>query len=219
VFPHSSRPGSGRTRRASRVSLSLCFASMLASLTIPVLTATTAQAATVTPAAGCPAVALTQPFLKWGDTSSYELVAGGSFEGSLAGWTLGSGVQKVAGSESYGVTGAVGSSSLALPSGATVQSPFTCVDSRFRTFRFFARATGATSKVLVHVTYQTPIGLVSVPVGTVTATNGWQPTQVMPTGAQVAGALLGGTAQMALTFTSVTGSSVIDDVFVDPRMR
>lgn len=219
MFPYSSRPGSGRTRRASRVSLSLCFSSMLASLTVTALPAAAAQAATVAPTAQCPAVALTQPFLKWGDSSSYELVAGGSFEGSLAGWTLGSGVQKVAGSESFGVTGAVGSSSLALASGATVQSPFTCVDSRFRTFRFFARTTGATSKVLLHVTYQTPIGLVSVPVGTVTVTNGWQPTPVMPTGAQLAGALLGGTAQMALTFTSVSGSSVIDDVFVDPRMR
>ena len=202
--------------RASRVSLSLCLVSMLTSLTVNALPAAAAQ---VAPAAQCPAVALTQPFLKWGDSSSYELVAGGSFAGSPPEWTLGSSVQKVAGSESYGVTGVVGSSSLSLPAGSTAQSPFTCVDSRFRTFRFFARTTGTTSKLLVHVTYQTPIGLVSVPVGIVTATNGWQPTPVMPTGAQIAGQLLGGTAQMALTFTAVTGNSVIDDVFVDPRMR
>jgi hypothetical protein len=185
---------------------------LLASLSLA-----SAQAAAGT--ATCPSSPLSQPFAQWGDSSSYQLVSGGSFEGSLAGWTLGSSVQKVAGSESYGVTGVVGSSSLSLPAGSTAQSPFTCVDASYRTFRFFARNTGATSKVLVHVTYQTPIGLVSVPVGIVTATSGWQPTPAMPTGAQIAGQLLGGTAQMALTFTAVTGNSVIDDVFVDPRMR
>jgi hypothetical protein len=41
----------------------------------------------------------------------------------------------------------------------------------------------------------------------------------MPTGAAVAGLLLGGTAQMALRFTDTSGTSAIDDVFVDPRMR
>lgn len=222
MFPYSSHPGPGRPpRRASRLSLpSLFFASMLASLTLSAVPAVAASVAPVAPAAAqCPAVALSQPFLKWGDASSYELVSGGSFEGSLAGWALGSGAQKAAGSESYGVTGAVGSFSLALAAGATVQSPFTCVDSTYRTFRFFARTTGAASKVLVQVTYRTPIGLISVPVGTVSVTNGWQPSPAMPTGAQYAGQLLGGTAQMALTFTSVTGSSVIDDVLVDPRMR
>ena len=203
--------------RASRVSLSLCLASMLASLTVNTLPAAAAQGAPVAPT--CPAVTLSQPFLMWGDSSSYTLVAGGSFEGSLVGWTLSGGAQKVAGSEPYGATGAVGSSSLGLPAGASAQSPFTCVEASYKTFRFFARNTGTASKVLVHVTYQTPIGLVSVPVGTVTLTNGWQPTPAMPTGAQLAGGLLGGTAQMALTFTAVTGNSVIDDVFVDPRMR
>ena len=203
--------------RASRVSLPLCLASMLASLTVNALPAAAAQGAPV--ARTCPAVTLSQPFLMWGDSSSYALVAGGSFEGSLVGWTMSGGAQKVAGSEPYGATGAVGSSSLGLPAGASAQSPFTCVEASYKTFRFFARNTGTASKVLVHVTYQTPIGLVSVPVGTVTLTNGWQPTPAMPTGAQLAGGLLGGTAQMALTFTAVTGNSAIDDVFVDPRMR
>jgi hypothetical protein len=217
VFPSTSHlTPAEMPRRAARVSLSLCLVSMLASLTLSTLPAAAAQA----PAArACSVGTLTQPFLRWGDSSSYELVAGGSFEGSLTGWTLGAGAQQVAGSEPYGATGAVGSSSLELPAGATVQSPFTCVEANFRTFRFFARTPGATSKLLVRVTYQTPIGLVSVPVGIITSTNAWQPTPAMPTGAQLAGGLLGGTAQMALTFTAVTGSSVIDDVFVDPRMR
>ncbi len=207
-------------RRASRVGLSLCVVSMLASLTVDTSPATAAQVAPETSAAHtCPAVTLTQPFLGWGDSSSYELVAGGSFEGSLSGWTLSGGAQKVAGSEPYGATGTVGSFSLGLPAGASAQSPFTCVEAGYKTFRFFARNIGAVSKVLVQVVYQTPIGLVSVPVGGVTSSNGWQPTPAMPTGAALAGLLMGGTAQMALRFTAVTGNSAIDDTFVDPRMR
>jgi hypothetical protein len=204
-------------RWAPRPSLPLCLTSVLAGLTVIALPAASAQAAPASTT--CPTPALSQPFLKWGDSSSYELVTGGSFEGSLAGWTLSSGASQVAGSESFGVTGAVGSSSLGLAAGASAQSPFTCVDASYKTFRFFARNSGAASRVLVQVVYETPIGLVSVPVGTVTLTNGWQPTPAMPTGAQLAGNLLGGTAQMALTFTAVTGTSAIDDVFVDPRMR
>jgi hypothetical protein len=180
-----------------------------------------AQAASTTSAstATCPSAALSQAFARWGDSSSYELVAGGSFEGSLSGWTLSGGAQKVAGSEPYGATGTVGSFSLGLPAGASAQSPFTCVEAGYKTFRFFARNTGTASKILVQVVYQTPIGLVSVPVGTVTSSSGWQPTPAMPTGAGLAGLLMGGTAQMALRFTAVTGNSAIDDVFVDPRMR
>jgi hypothetical protein len=218
VFSYSSRPRSGRMPRwAPRPSLSLCLTSMLAGLTVIVLPAASAQAAPASTT--CPTSALSQPFLRWGDSSSYELVTGGSFEGSLSGWTLSSGASKVAGSESFGVTGAVGSSSLGLAAGASAQSPFTCVDASYKTFRFFARNTGAASRVLVQVVYQTPIGLVSVPVGSVTPASGWQPTPAMPTGAAVAGLLLGGTAQMALRFTDLSGASAIDDVFVDPRMR
>jgi len=208
--------------------LSLCLAGMLAILTLTVntLPAAAAQvapeaqvAAGASAARACPVATLTQPFLKWGDSSSYQLVAGGSFEGSLSGWTLSGGAQKVAGSEPYGATGTVGSYSLGLPPGASAQSPFTCVEASYKTFRLFARNTGASSKILVQVVYQTPLGLVSVSVGTVTSSNGWQPTPVMPTGAGVAGLLMGGTAQMALRFTAASGSSAIDDVFVDPRMR
>jgi hypothetical protein len=218
VFSYSSRPRSGRMPRwAPRPSLSLCLSSVLAGLTVIALPAASAQAAPASTT--CPTPALSQPFLRWGDSSSYELVTGGSFEGSLSGWTLSGGAQKVAGSESFGVTGAVGSYSLGLPAGASAQSPFTCVDASYRTFRFFVRNSEAASRVLVQVVYETPIGLVSVPVGSITPTSGWQPTPAMPTGAEVAGLLLGGTAQMSLTFTAVTGSSAIDDVFVDPRMR
>jgi hypothetical protein len=215
VFPYSSHlTPAGKVRRL------LYLGSVTTGFVLTLLLSSSVAAAqAAASAATCPSTALSQPFAQWGDSSSYELIAGGSFEGSLSGWTLSGGAQKVAGSEPYGVTGAVGSFSLGLPVGASAQSPFTCVEAGYKTFRFFARNTGTASKILVQVVYQTPIGLVSVPVGTITSSSGWQPTPAMPTGAAVAGLLMGGTAQMALRFTALAGTSAIDDVFVDPRMR
>jgi hypothetical protein len=58
-----------------------------------------------------------------------------------------------------------------------------------------------------------------VPLGVVAAGATWQPTAPMLTASVVAGLLSGGTAELALRFTEVTGSSQIDDIFIDPRMR
>jgi len=195
----------------------LSFA-LLAGLALTALSAAPAQAALLSTGA-CNESALSQPFLRWGDSSQYELVPGGDFEGSLATWTLSGGAQQVAGSEPYDATGSVGAHSLALPAGASAQSPFTCVNASYPTFRFFARNGGLASTVLVQVVYQTPLGYVSAPLGTVALSGEWQPTLPMLTGSLVGGALSGGTAEVALRFTALTGSSQIDDVFIDPRMK
>jgi hypothetical protein len=200
----------------SRVALSAALAA--SGLLAGALSAAPAQAALISTGA-CSDAALSQPFAQWGDTSSYELVAGGDFEGSLAGWTLGGGAQRVAGSEPYGVTGSVGSYSLGLPAGASAQSPFTCVDAAYPTFRFFARNDGLASTVLVQVVYRTLLGETALPIGAVALSGEWQPTLPMLTGSIVTGALSGGTAEVALRFTALTGHSQIDDVFVDPRMH
>jgi hypothetical protein len=167
----------------------------------------------------CSDAGLSQPFAQWGDTSSYELVEGGSFEGSLAGWTLSGGARRVAGSEPFGATGAVGSYALQLPAGASAQSPLTCVNAAYPTFRFFARNDNLLSSVLVQVVYSTPVGTVALPLGVVAASGQWEPTLPMLTGSLATAALSGGTAELALRFTSLTGTSEIDDVFVDPRMK
>jgi hypothetical protein len=167
----------------------------------------------------CNEAALSQPFARWGDDSSYELIAGGDFEGSLAGWSLSGGAAPVAGSEPYEATGAVGAYSLQLPAGASAQSPFTCVDAAYPTFRFFARNDTLLSTVLVQVVYQTPLGTLALPLGAVALSGSWQPTLPMLTGSIALGVLSGGTAQVALRFTAEAGPSQIDDVFVDPRMH
>jgi len=208
------------TRRwlSRRPVLSIVLASASASLALTTFSAAPAGAALVSTGA-CSNAALTQPFARWGDSNTYELAPGGGFEGTLSGWTLGGAAAQVAGSEPYGVTGSVGSSSLALSAGASAQSPFVCVNASYPTFRFFARNGSPLSTVLVQVVYKTVLGSVALPLGTVALSDQWQPTPPMLTGSIVGGLLSGGTAQAALRFTALTGASRIDDVFVDPRMR
>jgi hypothetical protein len=165
----------------------------------------------------CPATTLSHPFAAWGDSSSYEAVPGGSFEGSLAGWSLAGGATRTTGSEPYGVTGTVGQSSLVLPAGASAQSPPVCVDASDPTFRFFVRNNSLLATVAVQVVYPTLLGPVALPLGAATLSPTWRPTLPMLT-ASFAGALLnGGTTKLSLRFTALLGTSQIDDVFVDPR--
>lgn len=217
--PHSrSLPvlGGSSTRRAILI-LGLCA---LLALGLGSLMATSARAAlTLVKGGACNEAALSQPFAQWGDTSPYELVPQGDFEGSLSQWTLAGGAHQTSESEPFGVTGTRGGHSLALPVGASAQSPYTCVDASYPSFRFFARNGGLLSTVVVQVVYRTALGPVALPLGAVALSGSWQPTLPMLTGSVVGGLLSGGTAQVALRFTALTGASQIDDIYIDPRMR
>lgn len=221
MFPSLSAfaaPVGPRSPRSRHASLALTAALALLSLAIGCVLAAPAGAALIDTNA-CSETQVSQPFLPWGDSSSYELAPGGDFEGSLAGWSLAGGAERVAGSEPYGASGSVGSYSLQLPAGASAQSPFMCVDAAYPTFRFFARNDALLASVLVQVVYETPVGPVALPLGAVALSGKWQPTLPMLTGSVAVGALTGGTAQVALRFTALLGTSQIDDVFVDPRMH
>ena len=123
---------------------------------------------------------LTQPFAPLGDSNSYKLVPGGDFEGSLTGWTLTGGARRVAGSEPFGATGSVGKYSMYLPAGASVQSPYTCVDAAYPMFRFFGRNNGLLSIVAVSIVYKEPLlGPVAVPIGAVLLSPSWAPSAQM----------------------------------------
>ncbi len=190
----------------------LPLAAVFGTLAIVSLPAASAQAAVIANSA-CNSAELTEPFLSWGDTNSYELVPGGNFEGSLSGWTLSGGAHTAPASAP------VGPSSLSLPAGASVQTPLICVNAAYPTFRFFARNGGLLSSVIVQVVYKTPTGLtVVVPVGIVALSGSWQPTSPMLTGGSLESDLSGGVAQIAVRFTALTGSTQIDDVYVDPRV-
>jgi hypothetical protein len=191
-----------------------CTAVVLVGLTVA---GTAPAGAALINSGTCPPTNLSHPFAPWGDFSSYEPIPGGSFEGSLAGWSLSGGAARTSGSEPYAATGTAGQSSLLLPAGASAQSPPVCVDASNPTFRFFVRNNSLLATVAVQVVYPTILGPVALPLGAAALSPTWRPTLPMLTGS-IAGALLnGGTTQLSLRFTALLGTSQIDDVFVDPR--
>lgn len=184
-----------------------------ADLLAPSISIARANAVTATPAVGlntCALPGLSQPFAPWLDYASYELVPGGDFESST--WSLTGGAQLVAGSEPYAVTGTLGASSLALPAGSSAQSPPTCVDTTHPSVRFFVSGKGSVAVNVVD-------GSTVVPAGVVIAGGDWAPTPVMLTSAPVLAASSGGSTQVSVAFTGLSGSPRVDDVFVDPWSR
>jgi hypothetical protein len=189
-------------------------------LGVVVLSGAPARAATLMATGACDNATLSQPFSSWGDANQYKLIPGGTFQGGAAGWTLSKGATVVAGGAPFGVTAAPGSSSLDLAPGASVTSPFTCVNLSYPTFRFFARNNGLLSNLSVSVVYNQAIGgQLVLPVGTVALNGAWKPSAPMLTQSALGGLLSGGSAQVALRFTSLSGDSQIDGVYVDPRMH
>jgi hypothetical protein len=216
VFPNR-RPT--KSRSVTR-SVSLALTGTVAGLALAGLSAAlpvaAAQAATVT---ACPSTTLVQPFLKYGDEGYYSLVSGGSFEGSMAGWTFSGGAKVAAGGEPSAVGGSLGSDSLKLSAGAGAQSPFTCVEPNDHTFRFFARSEGSSATIVAWVVYESVLGNIAAPVQPLVLKSSWEPSPIIHTGAAVATAVSGGVAHLALLFTAVSGTARIDDVYLDPRMR
>jgi hypothetical protein len=206
------------TRRITR--RLLLAAGILGGLSLSMVGAASAQAATITTSTPCGTETLTQPFLPWADSGYYSLIPGGSFEGPLTGWALTGGATTVAGSEPYAATGSLGSSSLALPAGASAQSPFICVDGADTYFRFFALNKAAASTLTVSVVYTIAGIQTAFQVGTVNGDSKWEPSAAMHTGGKIASKLSGtGTAMMALRFTASGGTAQVDDVFLDPRLK
>jgi hypothetical protein len=174
------------------------------------LSAPAAQAAGPLDLGACNDAALSSPFAAWSDPSSYELAPGGDFESSS--WKLSGHSAVVSGSEPFAATGTPGNASLALPAGSSAQSPETCVDAAYPTIRFFASGLGT---VAVGVVYD---GLY-LPAGVAVSLGGWQPTPIMLTSSALPAALSGGTTDVSLVLTALTGNVHVDDVFIDPWNR
>jgi hypothetical protein len=88
----------------------------------------------------------------------------------------------------FGATGKVGGSSIYLPAGASVQSPYTCVDLAYPLFRFFGRNNGLLSTVAVPIVYKEPLlGSLMLPVGVVALNGTWGPSAKMLTLSAVQG--------------------------------
>ena len=165
-----------------------------------------------------------EPFAQWGDTTSYTLVPGGTFEPGSASWALTGGAQVVAGNESYDVSGR-GSNSLSLPAGSSATSPATCTGLDHPSARLFVRNTGSSSSRLnVYATYRLLLGLpYTISLGQLSGSASWQPSSVLQRGLlnNVLGSLTLSQSTISFRFVPAdsTGHWSIDDVYLDPRCR
>jgi hypothetical protein len=168
-------------------------------------------------AAQCPTQTSKQEFARWGDSASYFLVPGGSFEGTPAqvGWTL-SNATLTAGNEPYHLNAATDSQSLRIDGGGSATSPVFCADSSMPSLRFFVRQPAAGSDLKVQGVVQTPRGPFTFTVADLGSgvLSAWTPVQVnvptsrIPRGLSVAAALR--------FVVPGSGSWQLDDVYVDP---
>jgi hypothetical protein len=168
-------------------------------------------------AAQCPTQSAKQKFSKWGDSSDYFLVPGGSFEGTpdQVGWTL-TGSTLTAGNEPWYLNSPTDDQSLLIDGGGSATSPAFCVDSTMPSLRFFVRETAPGSDLKIQGVVQTPRGplaltLADLPDGSLSS---WTPLQItvatsrIPKGISIAAALR--------FVVPSSGSWQIDDVYVDP---
>jgi hypothetical protein len=159
-----------------------------------------------------------QPFAQWGDTASYALAPGGSFEGQLPGWSLGWGTKVVSGNEPFYVHGAADSHSLYIPAGGTVLTAPMCFAPGDWKLRFFAKSSGQYGSLRVTVQVKSLLGLLTLlDGGTVSASGTWKPSPELPIGllTQVGGLLA--TDAVSFRLTASSGSSwLVDDVYLDP---
>lgn len=209
------------------MSMTTLRAALAAALTgIGLLAAAPAAQATDAPApapASCtPQPAFGQPFASWDDFGLYTLVAGGDFEGDLAGWTVQGAAAVVEGNEPFQVGGGADRRSLALDAGESVTSAPICIDDRYPWFRLFARNTGSRrSKLRVEVLYTDTKGrLRSEGAGHYEAEHGrWEPTGNLDIDIDFR-EIPGGSLPVSLRFTAGAGSRwLLDDVYVDPMAR
>jgi hypothetical protein len=159
-----------------------------------------------------------QPFARWGDTSSYVLAPGGAFESGAPGWTLGPGATVVSGNEPYYVHAKKDSHSLFIPSGSYATTPPMCFTYGDWHLRLFAASSSSSlSSLRVQVVVKSLLGVLSVLDGGTVATNStWQPSPRL-------GLLLtnvtGLLATNAVSFRFVPNDRAswrIDDVYLDP---
>jgi hypothetical protein len=153
-----------------------------------------------------------------GDTSSYVLVPGGSFEGGATGWTLGRGATVVSGNEPWKVHGRSDNHSLYIPSGSSATTPAMCFAPGDWHMRFFAASSSSSvSSLQVRVHVKSLLGVLSILDGGKISTNStWQPS---PRLALLLTNLTGILATDAVSFEFVPSDSAswrIDDVYLDP---
>lgn len=181
------------------------------------LAGTLAALAVPAAAGACTLGATSQPFARYGDNASYELVEGGAFESASPGWSLES-AQVVNASWSYHGTSAGGG--LEIQPGGSAVSPPVCVDTEEPTFRFFMRrGSMGNSDLLVAVRWNSdgPHEIVST---ISSAQLAWGPGPVLGLGSLMPTLAPNQSVTARLAFSvSGWGAWDIDDVYIDPYTR
>jgi hypothetical protein len=165
--------------------------------------------------AACPPPPVSAPFAQWGDSNTYFVVPGGTFENGQPAWTLSNAVV-TAGNEPFNVSGAADNQSLTIAGGGSATSPYFCVDATMSSLRLFADQVATGGDLQIAALVQTPYGVASVPVGNLAdgSMEAWAPTlPITGNTSQIPGSLM-----VALRFSVPAGAAswTIDDVYVDP---
>ena len=169
--------------------------------------------------ANCPVAPASTPFSQWGDSGTYFLAPGGSFEGTAAqvGWTL-SNASLTAGNEPFNVNGGNDQQSLTINAGGSAVSPYFCVDNTMSSLRLFARQIAGGNDLRVAALVQTANGVAAYHLGDLAdgTMSSWAPSA--PITADTSSLADGSTIMVALRFRVPPGAGTwqIDDVLVDP---
>jgi hypothetical protein len=166
---------------------------------------------------GCPGVTYTQPFTAWGDSNSYFLATGGSFEGTNS-WSLSGGAQVVAGNEPFYLNSKTDSHSLLLPPGSSATTPAMCLAVLSPHMRLVGKASDG-SAVHVDVYATGLLGLVRLPVSAnIDLSSQWGPSGDVSLLLQNVLAVTNlGKTNIYFRFSPIGSASVqLDDVYVDP---
>jgi hypothetical protein len=174
------------------------------------------------PSAGsCPVGQTSQLFSQFGDSASYSLVPGGTFEGPIGGWSL-TGASVVSGNEPFSVNNSTDSHSLSIQGGGETISPTFCLSNALPSWRFFLQSQGSSPAAALDVWVQWTDAQGNTGQVPVTALLGqtyssWAPSPVLTAGSVLPS---GTTVNAQLVFSAMPGDAWnIDDVSVDPYAR
>jgi hypothetical protein len=187
----------------------------------PASTTTAASSASATASSpACESAPVSKPFQAFGDSASYSIAPGGSFESAASGWSLvNSAVAE--GNESYDVAG--GSHSLAIQPNGSAVSPAFCVTTANPTLRFFAKRTSGTWGVLNVLLLWTDSAGKSheTVVGAMQSGTSWTPSSALQLATTLPLWQAGESLSVKVVFRpeQYGGAWAVDDVFIDPRMR
>lgn len=186
---------------------------------------TTVIASTSGSASTCHRPSFARPLLPFGDDRWYVAAPGGSFTaGTTDGWQLSAGARYVA--------DAAGGGALALPPGSSAISPAMCVDLDYPHLRFAHRFTArdpSKGEIQVEVVYphvRSPEWQEAKKFdgkqGDAAGTPGWRLSPDVDLKPDTGGKAWGA-RYVALRFTALptrhAGEWLVDDVWIDPRMR